>query len=173
MTYIVMAIVLVGGALLQVTLPAHACLGHVKVPFLLAAVLYYALSRDMPTMLVAAFAAGLLQDALTPVMPLGNSVLTFCIVGSGVGLFRKMVLTESLMTSATFGAAGAAATIVILYILLLKQGAVVCPAGKVALKTVSAGVLGMLCAPFVFAFARKLDGLVGNVELRESIDGLD
>ncbi|MFC1462485.1 hypothetical protein ACFLQU_02660 [Verrucomicrobiota bacterium] len=173
MTYIVMAFVLVSSALFQVTLPSFACLGQAKAPFLLAAVLYYALSRDTPTMLVAAFAAGLLQDVLTPMMPLGYSVFSFCLVGGVVGLFRKMVLTESFLTSATFGAAAGVAVTIVLYIMLLGQGLVVCPVRRVALRALAVGMLGIVCAPIVFAFALKLDGVVGNVEVRESIDGLE
>jgi len=173
MMYMVMAFVLVSSALFQVTLPSFACMGQTKAPLLLAAVLYYALSRDTPTMLVAAFAAGLFQDVLTPMMPLGYSVFSFCLVGGTVGLFRRMVLTESFVTSATFGAAGGVAVTVILYMMLSRRGLVVCPIGRVALKALAVGLFGIVCAPIVFAFALKLDSVVGNVEVRESIDGLE
>lgn len=173
MTYIVMAIVLVVSALLQVTLPSYACLGQAKVPFLLVAVLYYALTREAPTMLVAAFAAGLLQDVLTPMMPLGFSVFSFCIVGGVVGLFRKMVLSESILTSMTFGAAGGAAATAILYVMLTRAGLIMCPPGRAALKAVATGTLGGVWAPLVFFLTQRLDGVVGNVELRETIDGLE
>ena len=173
MTLIIMAFVVVVSALLQTSLPVFAVLGHVKFPFLLSVVLYYALSRGSVQMLAAAFMAGLLQDILTPLMPLGYSVMCFCIIGAIVGMFREWVLTESIVTWGVFGGAAGIAFTLLMYVMLLKGGLVICPVRRAILKAVASGLLASVCTPIVFVVTARMDGVVGNIEVKESIHGFE
>ena len=156
----------------QTLLPPCAFLGQAKFPFLMAVVLYYALNRETYVMLVAALCAGLLQDALS-YMPLGYSVCCFSVVGWIAGRFRKLVLTESLVTPVFFGGAGGTVVVLVIYVLLARDGAVSYPPGAVAVKVIGAGILGMISTPVLFLVARKLDLIVGNVDVRESMYGIN
>ena len=173
MTLVVMVFVVAVSALLQITMPAFAVLGNVKFPFLLAVVLYYSMNRDTLSMLAAAFLAGLLQDILTPMMPLGYSIICFSIAGWVVGLFRHLVLTDSLVICSVYGSLAGVVSIFLMYFLLLKTGLIMCPVRRVMLKSISAGMLTAICVPMVFIVTAKLDGILGNIEVRESIDGLE
>ncbi|MCK5850883.1 MAG: hypothetical protein KAH23_08205 [Kiritimatiellae bacterium] len=173
MTLVVMVFVVAVSALLQITLPSFALLGSVKFPFLLAVVLYYAMNRDTVPMLAAALLAGLLQDILTPMMPLGYSVFCFCVVGWVVGLFRRLVLTDSPVICAVYGSLSGLVAMLFMYFLLLRAGLIVCPVRRVILKAVASGMLAAVCVPIVFVVAARLDGILGNIQVRESIDGLE
>ena len=171
MRWISMAFILISAAVAQLLLPACAFLGHTKFPLLLSVVLYYALCHEVQVMLTAAFFAGFLHDVLSPI-PLGYSVVCFCVAGWIASRFRKLVLTEFPMTSVLFGAVGGAITTLGFYILLIKDGLVVCPAGWVVLKTAGAGILGIICAPAVFFLAGSFDRLLHNIEVKENIGGI-
>lgn len=169
MTWVIMIFVLIVAAVVQTLLPGHVLLGQAKFPLLLAVVLYYALNRETSTMAAAAFLAGLLQDALSPI-PLGYSAFCFCVVGWGAGRFRDLVITESLITQVFFGAVAGVIVTVILYLLLLQGGLVACSASWVVLKAVGTGVLSMLCTPVMFRVTNELDRLVGNVRIGAEVE---
>lgn len=169
MTYLVMGVILVLSAVLQVQLPGYALLGGAKVPFLMSVFLYYSLNSDTGVMLTAAFCAGLLQDALSEV-PLGYSSFLFCLLGWAVSRFRTYVLSESFVTPAFFGGATSLLFTVAIYIWLSNEGLVSLGAGRLFMRVLGAGFLGMICTPIVFFLARSLDQLVGNIELKEEID---
>jgi len=172
MNWVIMAFVLVGGVLLQAVLPSPAVLGQAKVPILVAVILYYALNRGIGTMLAAAFAAGLLHDALSP-MPLGYSVLVFAAAGWVASRFRDLVMTDSIVTAAFFGAVAGAATTLMYYLLLLRDGLLACTVAWAGLKALGTGLLCMISTPVVFAVVGRLDRLVGNVEVTGVTDVLE
>jgi len=171
MTWVVLVGVTVMAALAQALLPGWAWLGQARFPFLLSAVLYYALHHEAGTALAAACLAGLLQDALSP-LPLGYSILCFGAVGLAVNGFRRLVVAEALPTHLLFGSLAAAAATLALWVMLAAADLSVCPPRRALLKALGAAVLGLAAAPAVFAVAGRLDRLVGNLpEGEESENG--
>jgi rod shape-determining protein MreD len=170
MTWIIMCVAMTAAAVGQAACPPVAWLGGVKPPLLLCVALYYALTRGSSAMLVAAFLAGLVQDALSPV-PLGYSSFTFCLVCWAAGRVRGLVLTESIVTQLVFGAASAALTTLAAAGLLAQADCLVCPAWRLLLRTVASAALAVPAAPLVFAVVGALDRLVGNVMVKDPIDG--
>ena len=164
MTYAVMIFVLAISAVIQTMLPDYAISGHAKFPLLLAVALYYALHRNMRVAIISAFLAGFLQDVLSPVVPLGYSVLCFCAAGLIVGRLRNFVLSESIATSIFFGFITGAAVTLGMYILLIIKGLIALSVAQVALKIIFTGIFGMFCAPLMFFITRKIECFVGNVE---------
>lgn len=173
MTLMVMALVVFLSALLQTVLPSFALLGHVKFPFLVSVVIYYALYRGGIPMMGSAFAAGITQDILTPMMPPGYSVICFLCIGVILGLFRDIVLTESIFTWGILGGAATAVYMLLMYILLSRSGLIECPLRRGLLKVAGSGLLGCVCAPAIFLFASRFDSLVGNIELRNRSDAFE
>ena len=169
MTWVIMIVVLTGGAVVQTLLPATIFLGEAKCPFLLAGVLYYALNRETNVMLAAAFWAGFLQDALSPI-PLGYSSFCFCVVGWAASRFRNLVIIESSVTQVFFGGMSGIIVTIILYVLLVKEGLITHPAGHIMLKTAGTGILAMICTPIMFALTGRLDHLVGNVRIGVEVE---
>lgn len=170
MTYLVMAVMLLVAAILQVQTPSFALLGGTKMPLLLSVLLYYALSRETGVMVAAAFFAGFLHDALGGI-PLGYSIVLFCLLGWLAGRFRKFVVMESLVTPVFFGFVAGLISVLVFYIILSNSGLVCfCGIGRLLMRIVGTAVLGMFCAPMVFVLARRLDILVGNIEAKEEID---
>ena len=149
MTVISMILFLLFSAILQATLPELTFLGQARTPFLLSVVLYYALNREDEHMVLAAFLAGFLQDSLGSV-PLGYSVLCFCIVGFVVGRFRGTLDAEAWITPVIFGGLAGLAVTFGLYLMLVREGLVSCPVWWVGLKGLGVAVLGMICTPIMF-----------------------
>ena len=162
------------GVLLQTWLPGFTWLGGAKCPFLASMVLYYAFNRSPAVMLAAATAAGFLQDGLSPI-PFGYSSFCFSLIGLLAAAFRQMVLSESVTTQITFGAAAGAALAMGMHLLLSAAGLVQYTFGWTALKVLGSGVLGGVVAPLTFRGIGALDRLVGNVseegEPQERIHG--
>jgi rod shape-determining protein MreD len=170
--WIVMAIVLMVGGLLQFLLPGYAVLGQAKFPFLLAAALYYALNWDVGVMLVAALGAGLLQDILSPI-PLGYSAFCFCLVGWISNRWRSLILTDAMITPVFFGGIVSMVVMLLLYILLVRGDLIEVTLGGLILRMIGAGILGMISTPLVFLLAGGLDRLVGNVEEKGNLDDVE
>lgn len=169
MTYLVMGVVMIVTAILQVQFPSYAAFGAAKVPFLFSVVIYYSLSHETETMLVSAFCAGFIQDSLS-VVPLGYSALIFCVLGWVLARFRRLVISESIITPVFFGAVANMLFTIVMYIWLACDGLVSFGAGRTFMRIIGSGFLGALSAPVVFMLARSLDQLVGNIELKEDID---
>jgi len=167
-TMVIMLVLLFAGAFLQMLLPGLAFLGHARVPFLLAIVIYYALTRKTDVMLTAAFLGGLLQDSLSP-LPLGYSVFCFVVVGLVIGRFRNLVVSDAPVTQAFFGGSAGALVTLGLYLLLVREGLVACRGGQVVLKVVGNAITGMAATVAAFNTASFLDRLVGNVERNQDI----
>lgn len=170
MTYALLALILIPGAVLQIMLPAVPVLGYVKLPVLMAIVVYYALNHRRDVMFVAAVLAGFLQDSLSP-MPLGYSSAVFCVLGWGMSYFRGLVISEVGITYVVFGAVGGACTELVLWGALAYRELLVLPAGRVLLRAQGAALLGAICTPFIFFIVRRIDHLVGNVATREDFIG--
>lgn len=172
MTSIVILILLLVGGFAQLVLPGFAVLGQAKFPFLLAVVLYFSLTRKINVMLATAFFAGLLQDALSPV-PLGQSIVLFCLLGFGVGRFRQLVLLDSPVTQLFFGFVAGCAMAVGQYGMLRHAGLVVYPLGRLAWRCVGQGLTGGIATWLVFLAAGPLDRMLGNVERHPDIGEIE
>ena len=170
-TWMAMFFVLTVSALVQLLLPAWSMLGQAKCPFLLAAVLYYALSREVPFMLAAALAGGLLQDALGSA-PLGYTPVLFLIVGGLSVAFRASVLPDALTTRLTFGGVAALAMTLLTGLLFAHAGEIGWTVRQLVWKPVCTGILGALCTPWVFAVVHRFEKGLGLIEEREGVDGL-
>ena len=60
-----------------------------------------------------------------------------------------------------------------LYLLLMKDGLVQAPFGMVVIRALGTGLLAALVTPLVFALARRLDRLVGNVVESKAVDEVE
>ncbi len=169
MNWIVMLCVILVSALAQMLLPALA--GQMKFPFLMGAVLYYALHRSAPMTGAAALLAGGMQDLLGAT-PLGLSVLLLLGMGLVAERFRKVVITESWLSLMIFGAGFGAAVSVGTGVFLQIAGlASVRPSGLL----VRAGgglALGGLCTCAVARLAGALDAMAGNVSRKVEVHGV-
>ena len=94
--------------------------------------------------------------------------MTFCIAGWVVSRFRELVLSDTVLAPAFFGAVTAPSVTLLCYLLLLKEGLVSVPLTRVAVKTIGTGCLALVATPLAFWLAGGLDRLAGNVDLRES-----
>ncbi|VGO16934.1 hypothetical protein PDESU_05527 [Pontiella desulfatans] len=101
---ILMALLLMLGALLQQVLPAWPLFGSMKPPILAAMVLYYALRRDNRDMWLVVFAAALLQDGLN-LGAFGPALLAFPVIGILANKIRSEVFADGLVSQLIFGAA--------------------------------------------------------------------
>lgn len=168
----VLIVALLAGGVIQTLSPSFVFLGGVKLPILPAIVLYYALTGDGMTMLVAAFLAGFLNDAMSQ-MPLGYSVFFYCLAGWLAGRFRSTVLIDSVLTTALFGGAAGAVLSLALSLLLAQNQLAILPAWRVALRMAGTGLLGAVVTPIVFWAVKGMDHWVGNVEAEQEIDELE
>ena len=172
MTWIIMICLMVGGAVVQTVIPSSVVISGAKLPVLLSVVLYYALTRSVTTALVAAFLAGFLHDVLSQI-PLGNSVFCFCVTGWLAGYFRNMVQPDLIMVNMFFGGITNVLVTVFFYLMLAQAGLIQYSWGWIVLRLFGALLLGMICTPLVFHLAGWIDRLVGNVEMEQSLDGVE
>ena len=170
MTALVMFMGLLIGAVLQPQLPAPVWLGEAKVPLLFAVVAYYALQRERTVMVIAACAAGFLQDALSPI-PLGISVCAFCACGWIISRYRRLMLVDSLLTQVFIGVTASFTAALLTYLLLIKDAHVQLPFARALLKLVGTGLLGAVAVPVMFRILNRLDRTVGNVQLAAEVEG--
>lgn len=173
MTLFLAMLVLSGAAgVLQSMLPSIGLLGGVKIPLLVSVVVYYSLNHDTFTGLMAALLAGLFQDVLSPLMPLGYSVFCFSCIALGAARCRKIVSPRIPVVVVLFGAAGAFVSSLILWILLEREDQTSWGIWHGLWKTAGAGILGGIATPLAFIPARMADRLLGNEEdeMEEDID---
>jgi rod shape-determining protein MreD len=172
MTWFVTIVALIGAVMLQMLAPAPMMLGQAKWPFVMGVVVYYALSRELDVMLIVAFAAGILQDALSPI-PLGYSAFSFVAAGWIINYFRNMMLTDSILTMAVTGGLTGLAISVGSYFALFRCGLLATSVPAVILKFAGSAVEGMLCTPLVCVVMSAFDARMGNVEMKGDIDDVD
>ena len=172
MTWLVLALLTLGAALLQTVFPAYAVIAQARFPFLLGVVVYYALHRDGGTMAVAAVTCGVTQDALSNV-PLGYSAVLFLLVGIVTGRFRALVVHDSVVPSAFFCMAGSAAATAALFLLLLRGGLVEAGVPRGMWKAFGVGLLGTVAGPVMAELGVALDSFAGNVAFKENVTGIE
>ena len=165
MTFILMTLLLMTGAIIQTLLPTYAILGQAKVPVLLAFIIYYSLNRNIRIMLIAALLAGILQDALS-LSPLGYSSAIFIFIGWIISRYRGLVTTDSFMTPIVFGIIAGITVTLMQALLLAHSGLINIKPFWILLRIFSNGFLCALITPVVFILTKTLDRAVGNVEIR-------
>lgn len=162
MKTMVLLFALIVGAVVQALTPNWRVMGQAHVPVLLGIVLYYSLSPDRALMWLAAVLAGFLQDALGQI-PLGYSSFCFCLVALVVSRFREDVFAGDVLMHAVSGALSAGAVTLALSVLLVRDGAAVLSAGRLALKLVGSVLLGAAVVPVVFHALAGADRMLGNL----------
>ena len=165
----IMLILFCSCGFLQLQLPALALFGQVKPPLLLSIVLYYALHHENTKMYIVAVFVGFLQDALG-LIPLGFSSCAFCFVGACVARYRMILLAESVITRSFFGAIGAGAVTLIVYLLLVSQSLVQLSLGRLIHKILGAGFYGLIVTPIVCECLWRVDNMLGNIFIREVVE---
>ena len=156
-------------ALLQSVVPTAAWLALSKPPFLMAVVLYYALTHRRGAFLTVAVLAGVIQDSLS-LMTVGFSSLCFVAFGLAVLEGRGVLFRDSLLTVAALGAVMAALTVCGLYALLRTSTEMVgVPFWWLGLKVGGNALLGALTAPAVWLLAGSLERHTGVSHLEEPV----
>lgn len=171
MTWVVMALLLAGGAAFQGALPGIATLGHAKPPLLLCVVLYYAFRRRTVESVAALVLAGLLRDGLSWV-PLGYSVLLFAAFSLVARRSREFVDPESPAVASMFGAGGGAAVSLALWSILRIGGAVQVGFLTAVTNALGTAALGAVCAPVLLPVVAWVERSVGSAARREERHGL-
>lgn len=169
MTWVVMALMLGLASIAQVMLPASDWLGQSKWPFLLGLVVYYALHRRLDVVLVGCFAAGFMQDVLSPI-PLGTSSCCFLLAGWIVSRFQTLVMSDAVVTQAFFGAAVAGGVGLVLQGVL--HGAIGTGMLSAGHRVLGYSLAGAVTAPVMCRLAGGLDRLVGNILPSKEVEGI-
>lgn len=153
--WMLMSISVLGATLAQALLPGWAMFGQARFPVLLGLVLYYALNHKSWIVILVAFVAGILQDGLS-LVPLGYSALLFCVVATVAGRYRRLVLSEAVVTAAFFGGVCSLVMALFLYLLLNQAGTIACSGSLALLRVLGSGVLGTITVPAVFLIMTHL-----------------
>ena len=153
--WMLMIIAVLGATLAQALLPGWAMFGQARFPVLLGLVLYYALNHKSWIVILVAFVAGILQDGLS-LVPLGYSALLFCVVATVAGRYRRLVLSEAVVTAAFFGGVSSLVMALLLYLLLNQAGTIACSGSLALLRVLGSGVLGTITVPAVFLIMTHL-----------------
>jgi rod shape-determining protein MreD len=153
--WMLMIIAVLGATLAQALLPGWAVFGQARFPVLLGLVLYYALNHKSWIVILVAFVAGILQDGLS-LVPLGYSALLFCVVATVAGRYRRLVLSEAVVTAAFFGGVCSLVMALLLYLLLNQAGTIACSGSLALLRVLGSGILGTITVPAVFLIMTHL-----------------
>jgi rod shape-determining protein MreD len=170
--WILTALLVIGGVLLQGLVPGAALLGQVRLPLLLGLVLYMALNRTWGEMMAVAVVAGLGQDMLSRI-PLGYTAVLFAVCALVAYRFRPVVVSDSPLTAACFGAPSAVGVTALLWLLLLREGLVGISVGAGLLRLGGAGLLGVVTVPLVFFVCSRLYEAIGETLSPEESDGFE
>ena len=161
-----MILVMMVATLLQTILPGWAILGYARFPLLLGVVLYYALNHKLWIAIGTAFVAGLLQDGMSFV-PLGYSAFIFCVIALIAGHYKKMLLSEALVTALFFGAIGSFMLSFMLFMLLNMRHLIGCSGFTAALRIMGGTILGAVSIPPIFLLLKILHH---SLDLQEKED---
>jgi rod shape-determining protein MreD len=144
----------------------------VRIPFLTATVLYYAVGHGVGWAFAAALIAGCLHDALGG-LPLGLSVVAYAAVALLAGRFRGLIVEQHLLLLALLGAGCSGGIVLTTGLLLRAQGALLLASGEIAWRALWTGALGGAATPLFALVAAALDRVVGNTGRRETEAGLE
>ena len=167
MNLTIMLLVSMAAALLQMMVPVLNWAGQARLLVLAAVAVYYALYRETHVALCGAFVAGLMHDVLSPV-PLGYSSFLLIILTFMIGRVRHLVHPDAIITGMFFGGFITLAFTIGMHLLLYYGGHARWPWSMVWVKAIWQALLVALVTPWVCLLCRRLDGWVGNVEVREA-----
>ena len=156
---------LIAGGTLQVVVPAWRHMGQPAFPFLLGVVLYTAVNKKARYFVLAALAAGVLEDALS-LAPLGFSACVFLVAGGLALLLRADFFAEKASTVMWFGALCAATSTGTMALLLKMKGLVFLSGGEIFWRMAGSAVLGAVVMPLLFGLMRGLERRLGTWEDR-------
>ncbi len=156
---------LIAGGTLQVVVPAWRHMGQPAFPFLLGVVLYTAVNKKARYFVLAALAAGVLEDALS-LAPLGFSACAFLVAGGLALLLRADFFAEKASTVMWFGALCAATSTGTMALLLKMKGLVFLSGGEIFWRMAGSAVLGAVVMPLLFGLMRGLERRLGTWEDR-------
>ena len=162
----VYAFLILLAASVQAVLPGWSAMGAAKAPFLLAVVLYAALTRGRVFTFSVALAAGLVQDALG-LIPLGFSAIAFGVAAVPINAYRREMYIGSALTHAICGALASLAMVGVLAFGLTASHRLVFTPGWLLWRTAGTVLLGALVTPVVCSAAHHLEQRVGTLVLGE------
>jgi len=146
-------------AFAQIALPPVSLLGGAKIPLLACAVVCAGLTRGAAPALMFAFAAGLVQDVLSP-CPLGTSTAVLGGVGAVAALVRAAAVGRPLgrLTHVVAGVAAAMGSAAAMLMALRLAGLMAAGPARVAVRVCGEGLLGgPLAVALVFPLMAHLD----------------
>ena len=163
MKYLVMFTLLALGSMLQSALPGITMFGGARVPVLMSISLYYTLSRESRDMLICAFAAGFLHDALS-MIPLGYTSLGLVAAGMIIQKYRELIFGQQWFTQIFLGASVGALLTVLLYILLMSTGVLFIGFWAMLQKAISAAIIGAITLPLACLFLEWFERQLGVLD---------
>lgn len=169
MTPVIMALMMMAGAVAQSVAPPFTVLAQAKVPVLMSLVIYYALARERGVMVCSAITAGLIEDALS-FSPLGYTACLFCVIGFMLNRVKDVVASDSPFAAAFLGGLlGGSAALVTYFLLGFDEtGGAQSTLGWMTVRTLGAGLLGALVTPLTVLVMRRVERLLGTVPKKEA-----
>lgn len=165
MTLLMLLFWLIVGGTAQVLMPAWRHMGQPAFPFLLAVVLYAAVSKKPRYFVATALLAGVLEDSLS-LAPLGCSTFAFLVAGGLAVLLREDFYADKTRSAMGFGALCAAASTGAMALLLRQQDLITLSGGDIFRRMAGSAVLGAIVVPVLFGLMRGLERLLGTLEDR-------
>jgi rod shape-determining protein MreD len=160
---LVILFALMTAVILQSSIPAWGGFAAAKAPLVLGLVIYVALTRSRRVMLLTAFGAGVLQDALS-LIPMGFSSVCLVLTGLVVSRFRHEVFEFKGVTHMFFGAVASGAYALGMGLLLRYQGLGYLGLGSLLYRTAAATLAGALVVPLWCRAVEELDRRLGVLE---------
>ncbi len=170
MNLVVMALALAAAALVEAAWPGADWMAQARPPLVLGVVLYYALRRSLPLLLLAAGAGGLLTDSLSA-FDLGCSGIGLAGVGLLARAYREVVFSGEWLTHMVFGALAGMALVLALYLVLCladSGGVRALAPGWVLVKALGTGAFGLAVAPAACWAMDALERRVGNLRMESA-----
>jgi len=164
-TLLVLLFWLIAGGTLQAALPAWRHMGQPAFPILLGGVLYAAVNKKIRYFVIAAFLAGLVEDALS-LAPLGYSACAFLAAGGLALLLRADFFADKAVTTSWFGALCAATATGAMALLLQLKGLVALSVGATLWRMAGSAVLAAVVVPLLFGLMRGMERALGTWEDR-------
>lgn len=136
----------------------------VKIPWLLAVCVYYAIRREWGWSVAAALWSGVMQDGLGGI-PYGVSLFVFCLIVCGCVFFVKKQMPDNTVTCMIVSVAAGIIVEVSQYVMLLMSGEYAAlPSVYLLGRLLIVAVVCPLVAGVVAGMVRLMDMMSGNVE---------
>lgn len=153
---------LVGGTL-QVLMPAWRYMGQPAFPFVLAVVLYAAMSKKSRYFVMMALLGGILEDSLS-LAPLGFSGCALLAAGGVATLLRADFFTFRATAVSVLGALCTAVATGVMAMLLHVKGLIVLTPAETGWRMLGSALLGAIVVPVMFRLMQALERRLGMRE---------